>query len=465
LIRDRLGDLVERLEDVSRRYHAHFTSRTRTVIGSVKSFLRGIFLAERRNMQQMAEVQESVDRQSLQYLVSEAKWDHQAVQDQIAQDADRLLGGFSDSMLLLDETAYGKKGKHSAGVARQWNGRLGKVDNCQVGVFAALCRGTVAALVQSRLYLPDEWVKDGQRCKKAGIPVENCELKSKSTLALELVARTRQLGLRYAWVGADAGYGKEPRFLRSLADAGERFMVDVHRTQRGFLQDPKPSLPAAESTKKRGRQPSRLVTHQPVLTVEGWAKSQPASAWQEISVRHTTLGLLRVQALRTVFWLWDHEEPQARRWTLLVVRELENPSEISFSLTNADESLATQLLVQVQRQRFWIENAFGDAKSEIGLADYEVRTWTGWHRHMTLCMLAQLFTIEQRFEESESIPMLSTRDVRTLLSCLLSGRRHLLERFCQTVADRQRQRWKSIVSRYLKQGEDPVFLSVGSSTM
>jgi SRSO17 transposase len=368
-------------------------------------------------------------------------------------------------MLLLDETAYGKKGKCSAGVARQWNGRLGKVDNCQVGVFAALCRGTVAALVQSRLYLPDEWVKDGQRCKKAGIPAEHCELRSKSTLALELVARTRRLGLRYAWVGADAGYGKEPRFLRSLADAGERFMVDVHRTQRGFLQDPKPSLPTAELPKQRGRQPSRLVTHQPVLTVEGWARSQPASAWQDITVRHTTLGLLRVQALRTVFWLWDHEELQARRWTLLVVRELENPSEISFTLTNADESLATQLLVQVQRQRFWIENAFGDAKSEIGLADYEVRTWTGWHRHMTLCMLAQLFTIEQRFEESESIPMLSTRDVRTLLSCLLSGRRHLLERFCQTVADRQNQRWKSIVSRYLKQGEAPVFLTVKDSTM
>lgn len=411
----------------------------------------------------MAESQEAVDRQDLQYLVSEAVWDHQKVQDQIAQDADRLLGGHEDSMLLLDETAFAKKGTHSAGVARQWNGRLGKVDNCQVGVFAALCRGTAATLVQGRLYLPKEWTDDPKRCAKAGIPEKKCSFQSKSTIALELVANTRRLGLRYAWVGADAGYGKEPQFLRDLADAGERFMVDVHATQRMYLNDPKPHVPPAREM--RGRKPTRLTTTELPISVREWVAEQPDSAWQEVVVRHTTLGLLRVQALRVLAWFWDHQEAEARKWTLLVIREIDRPAEISYSLTNAPDDMPLQVMVQAQRQRYWIENSFGDAKSELGLDGYEVRSWIGWHRHMTLCMLAQLFSTEQRFSESEHIPMLSTRDLRTVMVSLLTDPDRSFARTCKVIEERQRQRWRSQVKRYEKQGETPRFIAFGNSTM
>lgn len=126
------------------------------------------------------------DDQALQYMLTESHWDSQAVMDQVAQEANHLLGG-DESCLLLDESGFEKKGEHSVGVARQWNGRLGKVDNCQVGVFAALGCGARVILIDYRLYLPESWSEDVLRCKKMGIPESFCHFKTKSELALDMV--------------------------------------------------------------------------------------------------------------------------------------------------------------------------------------------------------------------------------------------------------------------------------------
>jgi SRSO17 transposase len=433
------------------------------VFGSALSFLRGLILAARRNMQQMSEVQDDVDQQDLQYLVSQATWDHQAVQDQLTHDADLLLGGHEDSMLLLDESGFGKKGKMSAGVARQWNGRLGKVDNCQVGVFGALCRGTASTLIQGRLYLPESWTDDPKRCAKAHIPVEHQSFISKSSMALEIVKRTRECGARFAWVGADAGYGKEPKFLRSLADAGERFMVNVHRNQRFYAQDPQPSVPEAAST--RGRTPTRLTTAMEPLTAETWAKAQSEDAWDSIDVRHSTAGVITVRALRRTAWMWNSDEQMAREWTLLVIHESGPDGKISYALTNAAKDLPLRQLVQADRQRFWVEQAFGDTKSELGLAEYEARGWLSWHRHMTLCMMAQLFMVETRIQEADAIPMLSARDIRTALAQRLAAPGSSDIRAFENIANRQAQRWASTRSRYEKQGIQPTLTRFANSIM
>ncbi len=414
-------------------------------------------------MQQMSEVQDDVDQQDLQYLVSQAVWDHQEVQDQVTRDADRLLGGHADSMLLLDESGFGKKGKMSAGVSRQWNGRLGKVDNCQVGVFGALCRGTASTLIQGRLYLPECWTDDPKRCAKAHIPVEHQAFSSKSSIALEIVAQARSCGARFAWVGADAGYGKEPQFLRSLADAGERFVINVHKTQRFYKHDPNPRVPEAVST--RGRTPTRLITKMVSISAEAWAKSRPKKEWESIHVRHSTAGVITVRALRRTAWLWDGEEQEAREWTLLVIHESGPEGKISYALTNAAKDLPLRQLVQADRQRFWVEQAFRDTKSELGLAEYEVRGWTSWHRHMTLCMMAQLFMVETRIQEADCIPMLSARDIRTALAQLLAAPGCPDIRVFKTIANRQAQRWASTRSRYGKQGIQPVWTRFSNPIM
>ncbi len=414
-------------------------------------------------MQQMAEAQTGVNQQDLQYLVSQAAWDHQSVQDQLTRDADRQLGGHADSMLLIDESGFCKKGKMSAGVSRQWNGRLGKVDNCQVGVFGALCRGTASTLIQGQLYLPESWTDDPARCAKAHVPADQQAFRSKSAIALDIVSRARFCGARFAWVGADAGYGKEPHFLRSLAAAGERFMVNVHRTQRFFAEDPQPSVPTPEAS--RGRRPTRLMTTAVAITAETWAAAQPHDAWTTIDVRHSTAGLLRVRAMQRRAWLWDGEEQDAQRWTLLVVQESGPDGKISYALTNAAEDVPLVELVRADRQRFWVEQAFGDTKSELGLADYEVRGWTGWHRHMTLCMMAQLFMVETRIQEADAIPMLSMRDIRTALAQRLASPAQREIRPFEIIAAHQRQRWTSTQKRYEKQGIVPVWPRFANPTM
>ena len=208
-----------------------------------------------------------------------------------------ILGG-DESCLLLDESGFEKKGEHSVGVARQWNGRLGKVDNCQVGVFAALGRGARATLIDYRLYLPESWSEDVPRCKKMGIPESFCQFKTKSELALTMVRHQRQQGIQFAWVGADGGYGKEPAFLRGWDDMDEIFVVDVHKDQLIYLEDPQPVIPQRNNN-LCGRKASRYQAQAQAqaVRVDNWKEAQPEEAWQRYKLRDSTKGELIVEIL------------------------------------------------------------------------------------------------------------------------------------------------------------------------
>src|SRR5919202_3461614 len=158
----------------------------------------------------MAAVVEDGCEQHFQHFISNAPWRHEPVIAQIGRDADRLLGGQPDSALILDESSFVKQGDRSVGVARPWCGRLGKVDNCQVAVFAVLTDGARHTPVDMRLYLPRRWIDDPARCDLAEIPTEARTMRAKTELALEMVRAAR--GMRFGWVGVDGGYGKEPAF-------------------------------------------------------------------------------------------------------------------------------------------------------------------------------------------------------------------------------------------------------------
>jgi SRSO17 transposase len=455
--------LADHLDAFVSRFSGFFRSKTRSVEDSASRFIKGLFKAERRNMQQISEAVAGTDRQNLQYLLSEAKWDHVAVQRQIAQDANRHLGGRPDTCLIIDESGFAKKGRHSAGVGRQWNGRLGKVDNCQVGVFAALARGTAVTLIAGRLYLPADWVKDRKRCVAAGIPEEDWIFLSKCEIALKQVREARAAGVDFAWTCIDGGYGKDPAFLRALDDSGERFMADVHRTQRLYLEDPSP---AAKGMHGRGESSGtdQAQDGKP-LTIESWSKQLPSTAWTTVMVRQTTTGPLNVRCASQRVWLWDKQESKAREWTALVVMEIDKPEEIHYALSNAPAEMPTSILAKVERQRFWVEHALGEAKSEIGLGHYEVRTWTGWHRHMTLCMMAQLFMLEERLSHAEGIPLLSARDIRSVLVNILPSPASSRGGIFRQIHSRHRQRWDATRKRYEKLGISAEFHRFGDSTM
>jgi SRSO17 transposase len=367
-------------------------------------------------------------------------------------EADGLLGGNRNSCLLIDESGFKKSGSHSVGVGRQWCGRLGKVENCQVGVFAALGRDQRVTLVDERLYLPEKWIDDPARCEQAGIPEAFRCFKTKVALALEMVAHQRRIGVRFSWVGADGFYGNDPAFLRGLDAMGEVFVADVHCDQRIYLEDPKPTV--KEKQGGRGRKPTKLKANAPSIRVDRWQCEQPEEAWQRITIRESTRGELQVEVLHRRVWLWDGEEREAHCWQLLVRREINAQQEIKYTLCNAPAETSVKRLAEMQAQRYWVERAFQDGKSECGMADYQVRKWSGWHHHMALVFMAMLFMLEERIQAKDTHPLLSCSDIEELLRHFLPKRAVTQEEVFKQMEKRHKKRLASIQSHYAKQGID-----------
>jgi SRSO17 transposase len=402
-------------------YTEHFQSYRHDVSDKARQYACGLMQAgSRKNMDRMAEVVPDSKSRNLQQFLTHSKWSHREVIDHVALDADALLGHPRHTGFLVDESGFGKQGKGSAGVSRQWLIRLGKVDNSQVAVFGALANGSWVAPVDVRLYLPQEWANDPERCKRAGIPEDERRFRTKTELALELVQHARENGLRYGWVGADAGYGKGPGFCFALDEMGETFCVDLHSDFQVYLKDPKPYLPQKAS--KSGPPFTKHQSDQKGIEVHDVVKSLPEKLWKTVTLRKTTRGVLRVQICRSRVFIWDGKSDEVKYWTLVVTKTLGVDSDTKISLTNAPERTTMKRLGWMQRQRFWIERTFEDAKSECGMADYQVRKWQAWHHHMALVMMAMLFMLSDRIAHKETYPLLSCADIEDLLAHFLPRR-------------------------------------------
>jgi SRSO17 transposase len=398
-------------------------------------------------MERMAEAVPDSDDQVFQHFLTNSPWDDQRVVDQIASDSNRLLGGKKDSCLIIDETGFPKKGDKSVGVSRQWCGQLGKTENCQTGVFTVLGSKEHVVPVGYRLFLPESWVNDEKRCLEAGIPHEQIEFNRKHDLALQLVIQARLQSINFQWVGADGLYGEDPDFLRTLDRMYETFMVDIHKDQHVYLEDPKPLVPPRKS--KKGRKPTKLKAQTAPIRVDKWAEQQPDDRWKKVSVRDTTKGKLRVYMLHQRVWLWDGEESKANCWHLIARREIDS-KKIKFSLCNAPASTSIKRLAFMQAQRYWIERIFQDAKSQSGMGEYQARKWRSWHHHMAMVMMVMLFMVEQRLLHKDQYPLLSCFDIAVLLCFLLPRRAITLEEIIRQMEVRHKKRRDSIESAYRK---------------
>ena len=399
----------------------------------------------------MAAVVESGCAQQFQHFISNSPWEHTPVLAQIGRDADALIGGVPDSSLIIDESSFAKQGVRSVVVARQWSGRLGKVDNCQVAVFGVLSDGRRHVPVDTRLYLPGRWIEDPRRCDQAGVPPEARSLVSKAEHALDIVRQARARGLRFAWVGVDAGYGKDPAFLRALDDAQEVFVADVHKIQRVWPQTPELHVPPAVSG--RGRPPHKPKAATVPLTVEDLVKGFRPSDWVRCVLRDSTRGPLRADLAHRRVWLWDGDEAAARCWHLVVRREVGSPKTIKYSLSNAPADTPLLRLGQMQGQRYWVERTFEDAKGQCGLADYQVLGWRAWHHHVSMVMLAMLFIAEQRAEHQAGLDLLSPRDIVEMLKETLPRKPEGKDALIARINQRHARRRGAIEARFRAQGK------------
>lgn len=359
---------------------------------------------------------------------------------QIGQEADRELGGDDERALVLDESSFVKKGGLSVGVQRQYCGRLGKTENCQVGVFACLGRGSRAALVDMRLFLPESWAQDGQRCKKAKVPGDKQKHHTKTELALQMVEAARERGSRHAWVGGDEVYGNNQVFCAHLEDLGRgsSWMWPMSPKCGPAIHGRAAVQPC--STPKAGR-PRRSVQAGNAQAEQKKLSALVAQCFEkesrEVKLRESTQGVLRAPVMVRSVWLWDGQTEKARA-RLLVVRK-EADGSFKYSLSNLPADTPWEKLAQ----RFWTEQAFKEAKSELGMAQHEVRGRAGWHHHMAMVSLAQLFTVKEKQRLAQNVPLLSVRDVTELLDIYLPQRERSEKEALRQMAQRHSNRAQS----------------------
>jgi SRSO17 transposase len=438
--------LCEAFVNFTAQFAALFQSGKHNVVETAEHYISGLVQAGKRNMERMAEAIPGSDRQVLQNFLTHSSWAYRALMDEIARRAYAMLVAISVTgiSLNIDGSGFAKKGRDSAGVGRQWNGRLGKQDNCQFGVFGALAGGNRVCLIDGRLFLPEEWCEDPARCELAGIPRQERVYRTHVELAMEIVENTDRLGLKYGWIGVDTEFGRSLEFLEKLDAQGKIFVADVPADRHIYLQDPAPYLPPQGRGRKRVRHHSKSKA----VEVREWLKGLPESRWRKMTLRDSTRGDLVAEILHQRVWLWDKESATAHRWHLIVRREVDSPRTIKYSMSNADAGTHVTRLAQMQASRFWIERGFQDAKSNLGMAQYQARKWDSWHRHMALVMLAALFMSLTRESHGETMPLLSCRDIQELLAWSLPDRRKdgAKELMRQMVARHQRR--QEAIDRY-----------------
>jgi SRSO17 transposase len=437
-----MDEVGKDFEGFTQEFADLFRSGRHNVVQVAHQYIRGLMQAEKRNMGRMTEAVPGVDYQVLQNFLTHSGWAFRPVMERVALKTSELMEGPAGTGLWIDESCFAKKGNLSVGVASQWNGRLGKEENSQVGVFAALGKNDRVGIIDARLYLPKKWTDDPDRCAAAGVPILDRTHRTKIELAGQIIRHAREIGVQFEWVGYDSGYGHSLEFLENVQNMEEVFLADIHSNRHIYLTDPKPFLPPQGPGRKRVHHESKAVSTE----VRKWVKQQPESRWRKVTVRESTKGDLVVDALHERVWLWDKESPTAHCWHLIVRRELESPDTIKYSLSNAPERTSVTKLAQMQGQRYWIERAFQDAKSHIGMAQYQARGWDSWHRHMALVMMASNFMLRTRLKNADVYPLLSCYDIQVLLAKTLPDRRANPEELFKQMLFRHKQRQESIDS-------------------
>ena len=349
------------------------------------TFVQGLLSdLEHKNVESIA-YRFGQERMPLQWFVGRSDWDHEPLRDELVRQVSDQLGD-EQGVIVFDPSGFPKSGKDSVGVGRQWCGRLGKVDNCQV----AICMGYVSAkehgLVDTRLFLPKDWTKDKQRRKKAGVP-EAVRYRTRHQLCLEMLAQHGKT-LPHAWVAGDDEMGRPYWFRRRLDTLKERYLLAVpSNTQVRDLEVDPPAYTG------RGRYPKR-----PWTRVDQWVGVLKRD-WTEVDVRDGSKGPLVVDVVKRRVVARTDKRQEGHEETLVVIRFKDRDDhrvlQTDYYLSNAYPDTRKVEFARVAKAEHRIEECIQRAKSEAGLADYEVRNWTGWHHHQILSLIATWFLITE----------------------------------------------------------------------
>jgi SRSO17 transposase len=360
-----------------------------------EQYLRGLLVqdAERRNAENLAEAIDGASARALQRFLTDAPWEPEPVIDQLQAYVGARLAT-PRGVVVVDDSGVVKQGDQSVGVARQYSGTLGKVGNCQIGVFLAYASERGHALVDQRLYLPRAWIADPERCKAAGVP-EQVTYQSKAEQALAMIRQSRKRGcLPAQWVTADAGFGEIPTFRASLDADGWWYVLEVPTTTPLVARRPGMSPPPFAAGERVRLRPDLQA---PPTSIGILALGLRSGDWQELTVAEGAQGPRRYQfAARRVHEFND--QVLGRESWALFRRNLDG-SELKYYLSNAPSTTPLAELAWVTSCRWSIETEFKTEKGQTGLDEYEVRRWNGWQHHVTMALLAGAFlmSLEQEW--------------------------------------------------------------------
>jgi SRSO17 transposase len=377
----------------------------------LKNYCKGLLLpGERKSIEPMAARLASTDvrrmHQSLHHLVADAPWNDEQM---LAQVRGQVLPAMQKHgpvvAWIVDDTAFPKQGKHSAGVARQYCGQIGKHDNCQAAVSLSVSTWNTSLPIAWRLYLPEVWCQDSERRQRAGIP-EDIAFQTKPEIALEQIRQAVEQNIPVGVVLADAGYGNGTPFRTALSERRLQYMVGVESSTTVWRPGQQP-LPAPPQRHGRGTPPKRLqrsADHRPV-SAKQLALNLPPAAWKEIAWRQGSRQTLRSRfaavRVRPAHRDYKRTEPHPEEW-LVIEWPKKEPEPIKYWLSNLPVKTSLKSLVKMGKHRWIIERDYEELKQELGLGHYEGRGWRGFHHHGVLCIAAYGFLVSERNRFSPS---------------------------------------------------------------
>lgn len=374
----------QRLEHFLRRYLPCFYREEQRVLAHV--VLQGkLSKLERKTSEPIAYLA-GRQRKPVQNFVGAGAWDDEAVMTELRHHVAEAVGD-ADAVFVIDPSGFAKKGTASCGVTRQWCGRLGKVDNCQVGVFLAYVSERGRALVDRQLYLPEEWAADAKRRQQCQVPAD-VPFRENWRIGLDLLDRSGA-DLPATWVTGDDEFGRPSVFRTALRVRRWSYVLDVPCNT--LIRD------LAEPPAEGRRVP-------PWRRVDEWAKAQPSWRWRKIRLGVGAKGPKVVRALEAWVQTKDEDGGPGARERLVVIRTVDRTPQVWYTLSNARAEVPLAKVVYVHSRRHGVEELLQEAKGEVGLGHYEVRGWVGWHHHMTLSLLALWFLILERGRAGKKNP-------------------------------------------------------------
>jgi len=448
---------IKVLDEFYEEFDIYFQTKTRNVSEHSLEYTRGLFLCDgRRNMNKMANTITTKNEQALSHFISNSPWEDEPIIRKIGQKAVKLLRiENAECSMVLDESGIPKQGNKSAGVSRQYSGALGKVDNCQVGVFLAFTNGSEATLIDEKLFLPDEWIEDTQRCDIAGIPEKERIFLTKAELGLKMYLNAKNRGFPSKYLSMDTFYGRDSKLLNKLDKAEEIYFADIPCDTGVYLEYPEVGIPERKSNK--GKAPGKpVVLNGEKIEVRELLNTDVID-WKTLKVRDTQRGELWINfaALR-VYRISEGLPVKEPVW--LLIREELNGSVIKYTFSNAPENTSSAVLAKRQNTRYWVERAIQDAKGLAGLDEYQVTGWRGYHHHMTMVLLAMLFLLQLKKKLTHKAPMLTLNDAREILEQVLPRKSLSYEDRVKIILNRHLNRFRSRESRLKKQKKEALVM-------